>query len=80
MNLFVQVLAKLLEKEEMVVTCPNLTLSAAELVEMRCFLALQEIKAIMTDDISDPECFKRIEMIISTFEELGSGCGPRHDF
>ena len=40
-----------------------------ELSEERCFQALR-----------DPQCFAEIEKIISVLEELGVGCGRRHDF
>ncbi len=51
------------------------------LVEMRCFRAIQKIKAVIEDDsLEDPECFLKIEEIICVLEELGAGSGGRHDF
>ena len=47
-----------------------------ELAEERCFQALREIRNVL----DDPECFAEIEEIISVLEELGVGCGRRHDF
>ena len=32
------------------------------------------------DTLEDKECFMRIEGIVNLFEEMGSGCGTRHDF
>ena len=43
--------------------------------------ALRRIQTILADEsLSDPECFHRIEAIISTLEDLGLSCGGRHDF
>lgn len=81
MDLLKEVLIKILENEEIAVTFPNLAGSAAELIEMRCYTALQKIKAAIEDDsLDDSECFTRIEQIIRAPEELGSGGGWRHDF
>ena len=50
-------------------------------VEMKAFQALVKIKRILEDDsLRDEECFGHIEKIVSLFEDLGSGCGSRHDF
>ena len=47
----------------------------------RCFQALREIRNVLDDSgLTDPECFAEIEKIISVLEELGVGCGRRHDF
>jgi len=55
--------------------------SLPELLECRSCQALREIKHILEDDsLSDPECFEKIEDFVCLFEELGSGCGNRHDF
>ena len=52
-----------------------------ELAEERCFQALREIRNVLDDSgLTDPECFAEIEKIISVLEELGVGCGRRHDF
>ena len=52
-----------------------------ELAEERCFQALREIRNGLDDSgLTDPECFAEIEKIISVLEELGVGCGRRHDF
>lgn len=43
--------------------------------------ALRRIQAILADgSLSDPECFHRIEAIVTTLEDLGLSCGGRHDF
>ena len=43
--------------------------------------ALRNIQEILSDDtLDDPECFHRIEAIVSLLENMGLSCGGRHDF
>lgn len=78
MELFKEVLAHILIKEEVNINFPNLKLSAAETVEMESYKTLQKIKAIIENDsLSDFEC---IEEIVCVFESIGSSGGNRHDF
>ena len=43
--------------------------------------ALRNIQKILADDtLDDPECFHRIEAIVSLLEDMGLSCGVRHDF
>ena len=43
--------------------------------------ALLTIRDILADEeLSDKECFYKIEAIVSLFETLGIYCGERHDF
>lgn len=81
MELCQQILVGLLRKEDISVTFPNLTLSATELLESKCYCALKEIQGIIRDDsLTDTECFEQIERIVCVFEQMGSGGGCRHDF
>ena len=81
MELYRDLLVKLLENEEIRIEFPNLSISPSELVEMQCYNALKEIKAIIEDDrYSDKECFMKIEKIVCLLEDLGSDGGLRHDF
>ena len=81
MELYRVLLVKLLENEEIRIEFPNLSISPSELVEMQCYNALKEIKAIIEDDrYSDKECFMKIEKIVCLLEDLGSDGGLRHDF
>ena len=81
MKLFQEMLVKLLEKETVQVTFPDLDTDPAKLIELKSYWALSRIKRIIEDDsLSDAECFQKIEQIIQTFETLGSGGGNRHDF
>ena len=42
--------------------------------------ALRNIQKILADDtLDDPECFHRIEAIVSLLEDMGLSCGGRHD-
>ena len=78
MELYQEVLAKMLSQEEIHITFPNLQLNANEMIETQCYFALQKIKAIIqNDDLSDFEC---IEEIVCLLEKLGSNGGNRHDF
>ena len=77
MELYKEILAKVMEKEEMHVIFPDLRLNASEIVEMQCYQALQKIKAIIEDDsLSDFMC---VEKIVCLFEQIGSDGGNRHD-
>lgn len=81
MELYQEILCAVLSKQEINVTFPDLKLSAKEIVETECYKALLKIKTIIEDDsMSDAECFARIEAVVSTFEQLGSNGGNRHDF
>lgn len=51
------------------------------IIEMPCYIALREIKAILEDEsFTDEECIIKIDEIIHIFEELGYNGGPRHDY
>ena len=78
MELYKEILAKILMQNDIQVTFPNLQLSADAAVEMQCLAALQKIKTAIEDDsLSD---FKCVEKIVCIFEEIGSCGGTRHDF
>lgn len=82
MELYAEILKKVLEEEKAEVYFPELKLNAKEIVETECYKALKKIKDIISDtSLSDKECFMQIEYIICTLEDLGSrDCGGRHDF
>ncbi|MGM9916076.1 hypothetical protein [Anaerotignum sp.] len=81
MKLFQDILKEILMEEEVQVVFPNLKMSPSELVEMRCYMALRQIKKILEDDtLEDKECFAKIEEIVHIFEVMGSDCGTRHEF
>ena len=81
MELYKEILAQALEKEELHILFPQLKINAAEIVELECYKILQKIKAVIEiDGLSDAECFIKNEEIILAFEDAGSGGGARHDF
>lgn len=81
MELYAQILSKVLESKEIQIVFPNFSINPAEIVEGESYRALQSIKAILEDDrLDDPACFQKIEAIISVFENLHSPVSFRHDF
>ena len=81
MEFAVELLSKLLERRQSAVSFPGLALTAQDLLESASYQVLCQIRGILQDDtLSDPECFQKNEAIVQVFEDLGSGCGSRHDF
>lgn len=81
MDLYKEILSKVLENEEVNILFPNLKINATEIIELISYQALQKIKAIIEDDsLEDKECFMKIEEIVCTFEKMGSRAGSRHNF
>ena len=81
MELYKEILAKILEKVELQITFTYFKISPTEIMEIECYRALQKIKTIIEDDsLEDSECFMKIEEIVCLFEQLGSDGGNRHDF
>lgn len=80
MDFLREILIKALENQRIEISCPELTVDAADLVEMRSYAALCKIKEIVDDErLDDQACFHRIEEILLALEFLGSG-STRHDF
>lgn len=80
MDFLREILIKALENQRIEISCPELTVDAADLVEMRSYAALCKIKEIVDDEcLDDQACFHRIEEILLVLEFLGSG-STRHDF
>ena len=81
MKLFQDILKGILMEEEVQIVFPNLKFSANDLVEMKSYMALREIKKILeNEELDDKECFGKIEEIVHLFEVMGSDCGTRHEF
>ena len=81
MELYKEILIKILEKEEALIRFPNLKINATEIVKPESYKALYEIKKILENNsLSGAECFAKIERIICIFEQIGSNTGERHDF
>ncbi|MBP3494912.1 MAG: hypothetical protein J6K52_01770 [Clostridia bacterium] len=52
-----------------------------KLLNSTCYIALKRIKEVIeNNNLSDAECFAKIEEIICIFEGLSSNGGDRHDF
>lgn len=81
MELYQEILSHVLKHQEMHIVFPNLKINGEKIVELECYKALHEIKAILEDDsLEDDACFQKIESIVALFESLGSDGGSRHDF
>ncbi|MBM6925182.1 hypothetical protein [Pseudoflavonifractor phocaeensis] len=81
MELYQEILAHILQNTTVNISFPELSWDISSLVEQRCYQAMQKIQAILKNDrLDDAECFQKIEEIVRVFEDLGSGCGTRHDF
>ena len=82
MELYQEILCHVLANEKIQVSFPELIhTDVTKIVELECYKALGEIKAILEDDtLADSECFQQIEEIVCAFEALGSNGGSRHDF
>lgn len=80
MEFYQEILIHLLKQGKVdVVIHPHFDLSSA--FDNECYRALAQIRGIVQDDtLDDPECFFKIEEIVNTFEDIGSGGGGRHDF
>ena len=80
MKLYLEILKQIFLENDAEITTKEEN-SLLLLLEYKSYQTLREIKRILEDDsLSDPECFEKIEAIVCLFEELGSGCGNRHDF
>ena len=80
MDLWKEIICNMLQKEVMEIRLLSSDHIDA-LFESECYKALQKIKMILEDEtLEDTECFMKIEEIVRVFEEMGSGCGGRHDF
>ena len=78
MELYKEILVKVLEQPTAHAVFPGLQISATEIVELQCYQALEKIKAIIEDDsLAEFMC---IEGIVCVLEEIGSNGGSRHDF
>lgn len=81
MDLYKDILIEVLKKSTVEVRFKNFRFHSDEVVEAECYRALKAIRAILNnDDLDDCECFRRIEMVVCLFEEIGSSGGCRHDW
>ena len=80
MDLYKEIMIKVLERHTAHVEFPTLKMDAEKMVEQECYQALLKIKEIIQDEsLNDAECYFKIEEIIQTLEFIGSNGGARHD-
>ena len=83
MDQYTEILTHMLQNHQakIEVTFPGLSLSSNEIVESSALHVLIQIQKILQDDsLKDEECFYKIEAIVHELEQIGLGCGSRHDF
>ena len=81
MELYKEILTHMLTTEQIQINFQCNAPAITNIVNDKCYEALQKIKTIIKDDsLSDKECFLKIEEIICVLEDLGSNGGNRHDF
>lgn len=80
MELYKEIMVRVLEKHTANVMFPNLKIEAEKIVEQESYQALLKIKEIIEDErLNDEECFEKIEEIFRVLEFIGSNGGARHD-
>ena len=80
MELYKEILINVLERQKAEVIFSELDINVKEIVELKCYKALREIKAVLEDNtLQDDECFERIERIVCIFEQNFDGVNYRHD-
>ena len=81
-ELYLQIFREVLSKQDIRVEFPTLEgVDLKELMDSIYYHALYRIREIIRDEsLSDPECFRKIEQVICTLEDLGSSGDGRHDF
>ncbi len=81
MELYKQILINVLKKEKAEVYFPDLKIDANEIIELNCYNALSQIKAVLEDStLADNDCFEKIEKIVCIFEKNCGNISFRHDF
>lgn len=81
MDLYKELLIKALKDQEIKVTLSSQSLNLENLVELKSYALLEEIKLIIQNEaLNDNECFLKIEEIINLFQRNNIDTGLRHDF
>ncbi len=80
MELYKDILCKILASSHVEVTFKDAPIHMTEVVESISYQALKRIKEIIDDPtLTDCECYMKIEEIIHVYEVLGCRDGNRHD-
>jgi len=81
MELYREILAHYLSKQNAQIIFPDLQINADAIIQQQCYQALCKIKTIIQDEnLEDTECFMQIEQIICALEDIGVSGESRHDF
>ena len=81
MELYKDILVRLLEKHTVKVEFSMSEQEITKAIKDLCYSALRDISHILKDDsLSDKDCFLKIEEIICQLEKHGIDFGTRHDF
>ena len=80
MEIYEEILAHYLSKENAQILFPQLKIDALQIVESECCRTLEKIRKILDDpNLEDDTCFERIEQIVCALESSGIRT-TRHDF
>jgi len=80
MELYAEILSAALQYGKVEVTFPD-GASLQGVIEGQCYAALFKIRQVIADPaLNDPDCFRKIEEIISALNALNIDTGSRHDF
>ena len=81
LDLFKAVFTQALITGDIQVSFSGIDGTVAEVIEGKCYQALEKIKAVIQNNsLDDPECFAKIEEIVLVLESIGSDGDTRHDF
>lgn len=73
MELYKEILIKVLSNSKIEIEFPHLEISAAEIVEIKAYKALKRIKQVLVcREVEKQDSLREIEEIIRVFEILGS--------
>ena len=79
MDLYQQILMHILEEKKDALSTPEIKAAMDRAVELKSYHTLVKIKQIIEDEsLEDPECFQRIEAILTALENAGIFTS-RHD-
>lgn len=80
MELYAEILSAALQYSKVEVSFPG-GASLQDVVEGQCYAAICKIRQIIADPaLDDPDCFRKIEEIVSALNAFGIDTGSRHDF
>ncbi len=69
MNLYKEILIRLLENKNVEVKFSDINEDITKIAELECYKALEKIKAVIEDDsLDDKDCLDEIISIIAKFE------------